>query len=195
MKLSTNDTSNERKSSFVSDLMVDVGNRVQMQYYADGSGSGATFQAAYNALSDYDLQATTGSFQENAVVNSLQDDRPLFICGTDPSRIGHAWVLDGFIHYTYTTVNNYIWWIGYDGTSGGEGKTQEEAIEAAEAAGYDKPEDSMITTEIVTNGFFKGYHMNWGWDGNHDGYYTENAYVNGYQFNLNMHLMYNIREI
>ena len=96
------------------------------------------------------------------------------------------------MHYTYTVTNTYVWWIGYNGQSG-EGKTQEEAREAAEEAGYDKPEDSMITTEIVNYGSYKQYHMNWGWDGDHDGYYTESAMVNGAQFSKNQNLMYNIR--
>lgn len=195
MKLSYKDTLEGRQSSYVSDLMVDVGNRVQMQYYADGSGSGATFQAAYNALSYYDLQATTGNFQENAVDNNLNNERPILIFGTDPVHGGHAWVLDGLLQSTFTTVNTYIWWLGYDEQSGGEGKTQEEAIEAAEAAGYDKPEDGMTTTESVTSGPYKKYHMNWGWNGKFDGYYTEIPYVNGLQFNSNIRIVYNIRKI
>ena len=151
MLLSLNDASCERTSSYVSDLMVDVGNRVEMEYYATGSGSGSTFDKAYNALAYYGLQATPGPFQETEVVNSLSNGCPLYIRGRDPHEGGHAWVLDGFMHYTYTVTNTYVWWIGYNGQSG-EGKTQEEAREAAEEAGYDKPEDSMITTEIVNYG-------------------------------------------
>lgn len=194
MLLSSNDTSHERKSSYVSDLMVDVGNRVDMEYDATGSGSGSTFDKAYSALAYYGLQATAGPFQETEVESSLTNGCPLYIRGGKPlGGGGHAWVLDGFIQYTYTEVDTYIWLIGYSAQWGGEGKTQEEAREAGEAAGYDKPEDGMTTTEIVNYGPYKQYHMNWGWDGDCDGYYTESAVVSGTQYSKNQKLMYNIR--
>lgn len=53
----------------------------------------------------------------------------------------------------------------------------------------------MTTTESVTSGPYKKYHMNWGWNGKFDGYYTEIPYVNGLQFNSNIRIVYNIRKI
>ena len=62
----------------------------------------------------------------------------------------------------------------------GEPATLEEATAAAIEAGYDKPEDMMVTEEILYTELYRIFHMNWGWDGQGDGYYTEpSVTING----------------
>jgi hypothetical protein len=81
----------------------------------------------------------------------------------------------------------------------GEPATQAEALEAALEAGYDHPEDMMTTYEIVYSGPYRDYHMNWGWNGDENGYYASTQAVlhDGvwYSFVTDQEILYNIRSI
>lgn len=78
----------------------------------------------------------------------------------------------------------------------GEPATMEEAVAAAIEAGYDKPEDMMVTQEYLYTEPYRVYHMNWGWNGQANGYFAEpSVTINGvtYSFVRDRQMLYNIR--
>ena len=164
-------------ASYVSDLMVDVGNRSNMKYYADASDSGSTIEDAQLAMSSYGLSSTHITFNEPYAYSNIVNNKPLYIRGTDTggeNNIGHAWVIDGAQKYQFVNYNTYQWWMGYlvGSLPNGEEMTLEEARQAAWEIGLDKPEDGMITHGYTysTDCDYR-FHMNWGYDGQSDGYY------------------------
>lgn len=157
-------------TSYVSDLMLDAGCRANTSY-SGLVGSGALLQDAYNAFTHFGLQASMGPFQKDIVLNNLIMEQPVFVGGYDFSGAGHAWVLDGYYKSTVAKKTKYKWVLGYSSQEGiGVPATADEAVSAAEMMGMDKPEDPMWTEENVYKSY-DYYHMNWGWDGERDGFF------------------------
>lgn len=185
-------------AGYVSDLMVDVGNRVQMRYEADGSGATSDILKAQAALPYYGLDGTFGYFNSSPVVANLKQARPLYMTGYDTVLDdGHAWVVDGLKLHRQIIQTTYEWIQGYmpGEYPTGEPATQEEANDAALAEGYDKPENGMIThVNSISLPYGYGYHMNWGQNGDFDGFYygINSITVGNYHFTSNQQVLYNI---
>lgn len=166
-------------ANYVSDLLVDVGNRVQMEYDVNGDSASSDILKAQDALPYYGLSASFGEFDSAPIFTDLLQQRPLYMTGFDlEANIGHAWILDGFREYRQRVMTTYRWIQGYMNGEfpNGEPATEEEGRAAALAEGYDKPEDGMITHETNCGSPYRhGYHFNWGEDG----------YFNGYYYNIN----------
>lgn len=187
-------------TSYVSDLMIDVGNRANMHYYADGSGGGATDNGAQAALVSYGLSSSLESFSCTNAYSDIINSKPLYMGASDVlSDDGHSWVIDGV--KVYQNVNHYVyqWWLGYmyGVYPEGEEMTPAQAREAAMEIGLDEPEDGMITYETVYTDYYSyKFHMNWGWSGISNGYYFSDDIVsNGadtYRFAANQQMVYNI---
>ena len=188
-------------ASFVADLMADVGNRVDMAYFTSGSSSGSDGQRAYSALPYYGLTATISyAFNYDIAFSEIVSQKPFYMQGVDLLSGGHAWVVDGLQQAAYVTTSCYTWYMGYSpGTHpGGECATQAEATAAAIAAGLDKPDDEMETITEDISLYPALFHMNYGWNGNNDGYYlattisiqTNNGTL---EFNSNQAMLYNLR--
>ncbi len=185
-------------ANYVSDLMVDVGNRVEMRYDANGDGAGSDILKAQAALPYYGLNGTFGSFGAAPVIANLDQQRPLYMTGYDTEDdIGHAWVVDGYKSYRQIYLITYEWIQGYmyGEFPNGEPATDDEAVAAATAEGYDKPEDGMITHEFSCGiPYSLKYHFNWGNDGLSNGYYynLSSLTVGDYQYTSNQDVLYNI---
>jgi len=184
-------------ASYVSDLMVDVGNRTSMKYYADGSKSGAQLTGELSALSSFGLDYNYSTFNINTAYTELANSRPILINGVDSSNnAGHAWVIDGAKKSQYITYITYQWWMGYLAGSlpNGEEMTQSQAQEAAWEIGLDKPADGMITYGVSYTEPYYQFYMNWGWDGSSDGLYFYNGLVlhnnQYYHFSDNQYIIY-----
>ena len=193
------DSSSVSGASYVADLMTDVGNRVNMRY-APSKSYTMSINDIYSGLSFYGLTGDIASFSDNlAYTEILIHQRPFYMEASPLQGMGHAWVVDGMKQNRIKTTNTYRWYLGYSPGVGpdGEPATQAEALEAALEAGYDHPEELMETQEVVYSGPFRQYYMNWGWDGQENGYYSENPTVthngNTYSFVNNRQMVYNIR--
>lgn len=164
------DSVSSGSTSYVSDLMLDVGCRANISY-SGIIGSGGSPQDAFSTFPYFGLQASMGSFQKDTVLTNLIQERPVFIGGHDYNGSGYAWIIDGYYKSTITKHTSYKWMLGYNPQEGvGEPATYEEALAAAELMGMDKPEDPMWTDEtIVTT--YDYYNMNLGWDGDGNGFY------------------------
>ena len=187
------------EASYIADLMADVGNRVNMQYTIN-YGSSSTIYDAQAGLSYYGLTGNIQTFSNSLAYNEIAvNNRPFYMRGGEPPLgRGHAWVIDGIDKFRVKTTNTYEWYLGYlPGVLPlGEPKTQEEAIEAALEAGYEEPEDLMVTYEVFYTNPFTYYHFNWGWGGKKNGDYslTPTIEINGtsHTFNLDQQMIYNI---
>lgn len=196
------DTLFSKGAQYVSDLMVDVGNRADMHYFSDGQSSGST-SAGLDVLYDFGLAADYSLYSDSLARVNIEARKPFMITGqsgyTNPIY-KHAWVVDGYRESGYTKEITSIWYMSY--TPGlipnGVCVTQEEVEAAALAAGYNHPEDGMVTnTYINYSPDQKKFHMNWGVDGESDGYYlsTSNVVINGnsYSFAYEQYMTNNIR--
>ena len=186
-------------TSYVSDLMLDVGNRANISY-SSYFGSGGTVQDAFNALQYYGLQASMGNFQKDSIIYNLMQERPVFAGGYNYEGYGHAWVIDGYYKSTITKRIKYRWLLGYNAQEGiGEPATYEEALEAAESMGMDKPEDPMETEQTIQT-IYDFYNMNYGWDGDRNGFYLMvypglDINIPYLQYQYNVLTIYNIAPI
>ncbi len=195
----SSDSSSVSGASYVADLMTDVGNRVNMRYTPSISYT-MTANDAKGGMSYYGLTGDIDIFSDNlAATEILINQRPFYMQAYPTKGSGHAWVVDGIEIYRIKTTNTYMWYLGYSPGANPEGEpaTQEEALEAALEAGYDHPEDLMETQEEVLSQSHGKFYMNWGWDGDKNGYYTTTPTVthNGktYSFVINRQMIYNIR--
>ena len=90
----------------VGDLMLDVGNRVNM-YYGDQNSIATPSTAAFGY---YGLACDSTSYNPSIVKTSLDNEVPVMIMAYPPAGVmGHAWVIDGY-HETVTIQDNYYVW-------------------------------------------------------------------------------------
>lgn len=181
MALNIGDTS--RNTRYVADLMTEVGNRIGIIYNRNGSGAG--FSNIYNAFQYYSLSADYSSYSYSIVQNDLINHKPVLMLGERLNGDAHAWVVDGFEENEYVRTYNYTWHIAGRDWEGDLFTTQEVKNMFPDI----KPEDGMQSSESVT-GQVKRLHMNWGSDGNNDGFFYATASWMG--FDENRIVIYNI---
>lgn len=78
-------------TSYVGDLMLDIGNRLNMSY--SGSGSGAWLSASCAA--NYGLTYKHSDYNYQYVKNDLQNSKPVNIVAFTSDNGGHTWLIDG----------------------------------------------------------------------------------------------------
>lgn len=188
-------------TDYVGDLMVDVGNRINMTYSGTGSGAFPT-NAGFNY---YSLQCNTLSYNFNYVKNDLNAGRPVVIYAyasqtapiwpfTGSYSDAHTWVIDGYRELTYYYTNHYhleytteiddAYIIYVDNEIETEFDEYYEGMEVEEQ--YETYTDYLL--------------MNWGWDGSYDGgqYYLSDASgwsAGSYNFRYLKTILYNIRSL
>jgi hypothetical protein len=171
-------------TGYVSDFILDVAGRLEVQFTSDGTSTDSL--KVVPALSYFGMTGILSDFNYSSIYSDLSDSKPVFIGGENTSTgEGHAWVIDGQRQDLITTRRIYIW---HEADSSWQGETYSTAeaqamlgdeVILAEGVGY------LETTEELGP---KYLHMNWGLNGNDDGYYS---LVNWY-YNSNMKIVYNI---
>lgn len=134
-------------SAQIGRLFRQIGFYVSMDY-------GTTVSTAWTEDARYAFNVfgyTCGSYQPystSIAINSLSQNQIVLMRGYDADRnTGHAWVLDG---YQYVRID----------------KTE-----------YTKPEGSDLWIKGQTHSSYAAYnHLNWGWDGDCNGYYLTTVY-------------------
>ncbi|NOU60934.1 C10 family peptidase [Marinifilum caeruleilacunae] len=169
-------------SSYVADLMADVGNRVDMSYSAKISVA-RTSIAAFNR---YGINASEADYDYNTVYNNLNNNKPVLVTAdADKDRVGiwpfrqtvykkgHAWVIDGYRQKETTSTYIYEWeFVGH---------IDDEYLERnnpyyKDPVGHEALSPSSIDDDIyhgkrVTETYTNTHNhliMNWGWDGAYD---------------------------
>ena len=131
-------------------------NSVRTGMDTDTTGS-SNFSKALAFLSGYSYNCYTDDHDFSDVISSLTNRRLVIMRGSrfDSSNVehGHAWVCDGFIFgYPATKYSLYVL-VQY---------------------GSDLEYYNRDTEEVVAyNSAYRYFHMNWGWEGSHNGYYYE----------------------
>jgi hypothetical protein len=162
-------------TDYVSYLMLDIGERLSMHYWTDGSTVYSNTDLSIPNLSSCGINSSFGAYSYLNVDNSIQQRKPVIVSARlgQTGNDGHTWVIDGCrnccIQYT-TTANYYcihpdeiIYYPNYSGL-----------------LSYDEmmtlyPEASGRLYQViysVRNKFEESLHMNWGWDGDGDSWYN-----------------------
>ncbi len=160
-------------------LMREIGECVQIIYYSrfvNGENilSGDTYESDIIpgiVELGYDVSPSFASYSRDAVIVDLDAERPVYCQGLIPAtNYGHAWVIDGY-HYQSRVLRTY-----------------------QEIPGMFFPklirEEDWGTIDML--------HINWGWDGNANGYYQSGTF-NGtfddvsFNYNYNVQILTNFK--
>ena len=109
----------------------------------------------------YGLQLEENHTYAN-IPSTLRNYGPVFMRGgvaSDPS-LGHAWVCDGFTQYSSYRMYKLMTISIFSG------------LDYVESASYGPVQSTNVNY----------YHMNWGYDGNNNGWYTQGASMMGYDY-------------
>ncbi len=153
---------------YVSDLMLDVGERLGM-YYSPYTSSVLTNNGFFE-ISPCKLNYTWDNYSSNSipgVINALNQYTPVIVSAFPQSGVsGHTWVIDGYIFQRVVTFEKFIW-VPNDAIPSGstvyDTKTTSELV-----ALYGSFTPGMIVEENHQATNYAYFKMNWGWDGNHD---------------------------
>ena len=183
---------------YVSDLMLDVGVRMNMKYNVTGSSvipdSNGYFDTSICGLSGTWAQYSAYNALR-AVVNSLDADNPVIVAATDENGDGHTWIIDGYVRVERTRTRRYEWWpvnMIPAGTAVYEYKTTTELLQQYNYniyQGLPVYEPDGIQPDFL-------FRMNWGLDDSldNDALYSSSSYINSawYDFNYNKVVQYNL---
>ena len=109
--------------------------------------SNALYSDVSYAIKALGYTASVSYYNYDLVENELQASRPVYVLGQSLSGGGHAWIIDGYKKRTSVT-NHYVLW--EDGVM-----------------------EFMYQEPMVTN---KYLHINWGYDGDNNGYYYADVF-------------------
>lgn len=179
-------------TSYVGDLLIDIGNRVSMNYSAAGSGANLSQSAA----SYYSLTYSNSSYNFLSVKNDLLNSKPVNItaeCDTDQGREGHSWIIDGIslriyhyieaFHFEYTDnwMHEYEYFDTFD--------------QLRDRYHINSEYDYII--EDLGENTVEFLLMNWGYDGAYDnalfGQYPSDNWVSTYNYKYNKQINYDFR--
>lgn len=153
----------------ISALMREIGQRVGMIYHPvdendNETGSSANSIRVPNCMISFGYNCNSGlaSYAINPIHIALDEERPVYVRGSDPQYGGHAWVADG---YKYSRI----------GTEYYEYRLIDDGIKKFYR--YVLYNSTVKTTNLV--------HYNWGWQfGVYNGYFApiNTCDVDGYNF-------------
>lgn len=156
----------------ISALMREIGKRVGMIYHPvdendNETGSSAKSIKVPNCMISFGYNCNMGlvSYAIDPIHTALDEERPVYVRGSDPQYGGHAWVADG---YEYSRIGTqYYEWRLVDNDEPGLIPHYEYVLTSS----------TVQTTNLV--------HYNWGWQfGMYNGYFTpiNTCDVDGYNF-------------
>nr|WP_321355632.1 C10 family peptidase [uncultured Draconibacterium sp.] len=163
-------------SSYVGDLMADVGNRVGMTYGATGSGA----HASKSGFNYYSIACDEGDYSYSTVYSNLQSNTPVLLSayakkekkGVWPFRRtvyseGHTWVIDGYRKKQKTYTYTYEWELvqGYSGSNSADDPYVYSTNQLLPPIDDIYPGKREIETRTTTSTYLL---MNWGWNGSYD---------------------------
>ena len=152
--------SNGNNISYVTDLMLDVGNRLVTKYSASGSSASVTS----DKISYYNLSLSSSIYKESIVRANLNSNLPVIIVASDrDNTYAHAWIIDGI--RKRRSIYTYSCHVEYSENWQGEPEYYDtfDAVRNRYHINdeYDVWEENTSTTT-------EHYLMNWGYDGRYD---------------------------
>ena len=167
--------SNESNTDIVSNLMLDLGERLGMHYGTSNSFVLHASDRSIPTLSNCGINYSFGAYSFTQVENEILNGKPIIITGwtTLTNANGHTWVIDGCRDYSckYTTTVTYIC------------IHPDELINYHNYSGVLTYDEMMTLHPEASNGVFqviqserydnqKSLYMNWGWSGDNNGWYS-----------------------
>lgn len=185
-------------TTYVGDLMLDIGNRLSMTY----SGTGSNANISTSALNNYNLTYSTSSYNYQTVKNDLQNAKPVDVFAYrnigNNQLSGHSWLIDGIAvrqrHYvTYISFEyseNWMYANEYFDTFLELQEYFEPRFHVYTPYDVIEEDGGTYTTEYLL--------MNWGWDGAYDnGYFStypsDSWIVGNYDYKYNKTIHYDFR--
>ena len=145
----------------ISYMLADIRANVVTDSLSYEGGSNIYRAKTYFEEEGYDLQLEENHTYAN-ISSALGNYGPVFMRGglaSDPLS-GHAWVCDGFTYYTSYRMYKLMTISIFNG------------LNYVESASYGPVQSVNVDY----------YHMNWGYDGNNNGWYTQGASMLGYDY-------------
>ena len=186
---------------FVSNLMLDLGERLHMQYGLSLSSAPTTFDNGITYLSDCGLSSSYSTYSYSTVKNDILNEKPVIVFASylPSATLLHTWVIDGCKDYTSTEVITTTYYH----------IATEDIIYYPYAVTSYSDEDMLYLFPNAYNGMQildtyynsnKYLHMNWGYDGNSNGDYNVqdsndwiyNPGTNGVNFQYARYIHYNL---
>ena len=168
------DTKTGSNTKYVSRLMLDVGNRIDMHYSEQNSFVFAdTLQYSIPNLSSCGISSWFAPYDFSLVAANINMEWPVIISAFyNPTfHMGHVWIIDGCHDYSKDYLTTETYYCIHPDTIYGYSNV-------VSVYSYDEmininPDiyDGMQTV-TCTNHTERDLHMNWGWDGENDGYYN-----------------------
>lgn len=190
MALSGTSSSTGNQYDYVGDLMLDIGNRMQLSYSGNGTGG----DISISGVSNYNLTYSYSNYNYQTVKTDLNNSKPVYVTAAcdDPltnERVGHAWLIDGYgittTHYviqkTFEYTENWMYASEYYDTFDelrAHYHINSEYDVVLEDGGY-------VYTEYLR--------MNWGENGNNDGGYYSTYPSSIWKFIGDLSLNYDYR--
>lgn len=152
---------------YVGDLMLDLGNRVNTYYSSNESGvMPNSISSIPSALGAYGLHCDDSTYTSiYPALSNLENSLPMMIrVNNDLSQMTHIWIIDGLREETMYIANQYH--LEYtDDYEDAIAYYSDRDIEEIFGEYY---YDGMEWEEISTDGVFKYFFMNWGYNGKYD---------------------------
>ena len=166
----------------VSDLMLDVGARLNLHYSPYNTYVEKDTLGFFNTM-PCKVSGTWAPYSMAAlapVVSSLDSNKPVIAAAIHSSNgSGHTWVIDGYLLEEVTTTNTYEWWPVNMIPAGTVVYEYKDVNELLVQYNYMIYQGMPEVTE--TSDFYRLYHMNWGADGQGDGYASVGSPYNHWQ--------------
>ena len=168
-------------AGYVSDLMIDIGNRLNA-HYSDNMTSvyflPNTIETDFSRCNiDYQFSLYNSAIRDT-VFSNLLNSRPVMVQAAPPwTNSGHLWVIDGCYHKETTVRNTYSYhYISYEDFRLGHipslGVLEDWFISLQDLRRF-YPNAPRRFDQIITTDHERFFRMNWGYNGRYDdGYYA-----------------------
>ena len=173
------DTRYGSHTKYVSRLMLDIGNRINVHYsdlFSFVDPDTINFTYSIPNLSQCGISSSYAPYDFSSVETDINAKKPVIVSAySDSTQIGlsggHTWVIDGchdYLQYYITTETYYyIPSEDYYSYSNVVDVYTDDEMMSINPNVYNGMQNVSSSTHTV-----KDLHMNWGWDGNGDGYYN-----------------------
>lgn len=150
--------------SYVRDFLIDLGQRLDMIYTEDGSG---TDYIDNTFFSQFNVQCISNDYHTSGIRTSLMNGVPVLIMAEKTDGLGHTWLIDGMIERQWTYRTSYTWRLESDGDPMYFDDDHSYYTEEYALSMYPDLYDGMSTYEDSVHSQLYLL-MNWGCNGDYD---------------------------
>ena len=188
-------------AGYVSDLMIDIGNRLNAHYFHKNTSVSPMSGTLEMDLSRSNLDYSFGLYNNairDSVFSNLLNSRPVMVqAQPQGSTGGHCWIIDGGYHSETTVTNTYTYHYvsledGSDWPSPSSGVIVDWFISLQELNWF-YPHAPQQYDQVISTFHERFFRMNWGYDGrDDDGCYSCGINDNWHSYSTNKSIYYNL---